>query len=200
MENDTNFPELNESHEAGHVVAASVLGLPYSYVTVKETVFSDGSTASAHLWSDSPIFLPNSRTIQKPIPDNLHASAWPFAILSLAGIAASIANTPAGQRPFSPVIFRFLAQNDIEIINDIYDAMGLEQAHKSRLISETVELVYAHWKGIRAVIAALLRQHTLQYEDVEKLLADSKSRRSMEQPPQPRAVTLDFVGRSLLSA
>lgn len=191
---DTNFPELYESHEAGHVVAASTLGLPYSYVTVEEQIISDGSTAAAHISCDSPLLHSDSREVRTPIPEHLRDSVWPLATFSLAGVAASIANTPADRRPFDPVFFRSLAENDLKLIDDLFREMRWDSSEKGRLASETVDLVWKQWPAIYAVTKTLLIRQTIYHREAELIIAGVNRSRSTLEPTQSRHVILEVVG------
>jgi hypothetical protein len=142
---DANFPELHESHEAGHVIAAALLGIHYTYVTVAEVKRADGSVSNPHVWIDSPLLDPVSGAVQTPIPHEYKDLVWPLAIFSLAGITASIANTPGDRAPFMAAPFRALGENDINIIRDLFQAHLPPDERYDSLIVDTVELVYRHW-------------------------------------------------------
>jgi ATP-dependent Zn protease len=152
-------------HEAGHVVAARIRGMPIH----KATIIPECDTIG-HVEYANPL-----RGVKLDCDDSDQARlcAEHAIIILFAG--------PAAQRKYSPRSWRFLhGKGDFKEAAHLalrIDELGAD-AQLERLYRKTKDLVAAHWRDVVITAEALVKEQTLDQERIEEILEAAASTNS----------------------
>jgi hypothetical protein len=145
-------------HEAGHAVVALSLGVPFLFVTVKET--DDYLGVMRHPEGYSEV-LANSQ--YEEFGDEAYKAA---AMVSIAGYAAECIYSG------SPGDFMDdCYEHDRSSFIDLVMRLGMDTERIGlRIAAETRALLESRWPEVELVAATLLERQTLTAQEVENLL------------------------------
>ena len=155
MSSEQNRVFATAHHEAGHAVAAIELGFQFDHVTIVPN--EDDNSLGHILYGFYSMFLNiGHRQFARDLRD--------YLITNRAG--------PVAQERYTGQWDEDGASSDDEHFWQILWQMYGErrERHARNLTRQARRLVYVQWPAIERVTQGLLREHTLSYSDVKKML------------------------------
>jgi len=147
-------------HESGHVIADLLYGFRFKFVTIKPDEF-EGDDAG--------------------VCGNTKGRASDLAVVQLTGIVASAKMIGCGPWE-NPHLFddnssdiataNNFIDNWIEFLSKIYGESSYKKKICDDIKNKTELLVHQNWKSIEVIAGALLKQETLTYDDVIRILKE----------------------------
>jgi ATP-dependent Zn protease len=143
-------------HEAGHVIAARVLGMPINKATIIPEHDTIGHVKYANPLRDVKLDCDSS--------DEARRRAERTIIIIFAG--------PAALRKYSPGSSRFLhARGDFEEAAELAGRIDATiEPLLERLNRMAEDLVEAHWHDVVIIAEALVKEQTLDHNRIEEIL------------------------------
>jgi ATP-dependent Zn protease len=152
-------------HEAGHAIVCRYLGIPFEYVTVER---NEETNSAGH------VFI--------PLAENFDNNTGISKIQSIENVKKLVVIAYAGviaQKKFSGAHDEIGFSGDqkeidnyVLLLNEnLNDGLttGLQEIYKL-LSKKSKKIVFQKWNEIEALARALIKEETLSYEEVEKLL------------------------------